>query len=119
MNSPTDEKSKARRTWRVQEENDSHGDSNRTRESGPDSSTDGVQRVGTGGEIGEGADQHRPRNSTTGGMLSQLIEEGEDQLAEVDEEIQWLQRRREKLLARRDRYQEMLKELQQQVQENP
>ncbi|NJN89531.1 MAG: hypothetical protein HC878_03565 [Leptolyngbyaceae cyanobacterium SL_5_14] len=114
-----DEKSKARRTRRVQKEDDSHGDSNRTRESGSDRSADGVQRVGGGGEVGERADQHRPRNPTTGGMLSQLIEEGEDQLAEIEEEMQRLQRRREKLLARRDRYQEMLGELQQRIQDNP
>jgi len=118
MNSP-DEKSKARRTRRVQKEGDSHGDTDRERQPGSDGSTDGVQRIGTGGEVGEGADQHRPRNPTTGGMLSQLIEEGEDQLAEIEEEMQRLQRRREKLLARRDRYQEMLGELQQRIQENP
>jgi hypothetical protein len=106
-------------TRRIQEKIDANGDTNGAGEFGSACSTDGVQCLGVGGEDRERPSQYRPRNPTTGGMLRQLIEDEADQLAEIDAEIERLQRRRQKSLARRDRYQAMLEELQQRIQENP
>ena len=106
-------------TRRIQEKIDPNGDTNSSRELRSTCATDGVQCLGAGGENWEGPSQYRPRNPTTGGMLRQLIEDETDQLAEIDAEIERLQRRRQRSLNRRDRYQAMLEELQQRLQENP
>lgn len=105
---------------------DCHASSNCDRQFGRDRETNGRKSIDADSENWTGRNRNRRRSPTTGGMLRQLIEEEEEQLAEIDEdtkrlrgEIERLQRKRERSESRRDSYAEMLRELEQVIKENP
>ena len=107
---------KARRT---NQRCDNHNDGNGDRKFGCNGTTDGGEPLGVNHPDRARANLHRPGNTTTGGMLRQLIAEEDDQLADFDVEIHRLQQKKAKALARRDRYIAMLNELEQRIKENP
>ncbi|MGV0024676.1 hypothetical protein [Phormidesmis priestleyi] len=58
-----------------------------------------------------------PGSKVTERILGELVVELEDQLADIEEEIQLLQRKRDRLKGRRDRFTRMFTEIQQQLSE--
>ncbi len=87
-------KSKAR----IQKTNRVEPDPNSYREAGSDGREVQVESIGAGRENSQGSNSiNQPRRTIAGGILRQLIEENDDQLAYHSQQIEKLRHRRQQL----------------------
>jgi molecular chaperone GrpE (heat shock protein) len=110
-------KSKTRSQRRKQSQTDADGDTNSTSQFCRDGSSTESQPLRTVGANRSKRNQHQFGATATGGMLSESINELEDQLAEIDDEIQALQQKQARLRTRRDRFRQMFLDLEQRLQD--
>jgi|GEM_PF-3610983 len=83
---------------RVQKTNWVKPDPNSHRKAGSDGGQVQTESIGTGRKNSQGADSvHQPRRTIAGGILRQLIEENNDQLAYHSQQLEKLKHRRRQL----------------------